>query len=810
MSHFGQDLRQAVRVLTRTPGFAFATVLMLAVGIGANTALFSVIDTVLLRDLPYLEPDRIVTIWEYEKDANARAEVSAPNFVDWKTQATSFDVMAGVEPFTFDYYSGLEPDVWRAGLVTEGFFDAIGARLLLGRTFAPDDYRPGQHRVVILGFNLWQSRFGGDRSVVGRAIDLDNERYTVVGVLPQEFQLRLFDYDVRDVWAPKLFRPNELTGRQARFANYWNVVARLKRGATLEQARAEMHAIAERLSRQYPTSNANTGIEIVPLHEQLFGHLKPALLVFLGAVGFVLLIACANVANLLLARGMRRGRELSIRAALGATRSRLIRQMLTESVVLAAVGCASGLFLAHVGIRLILGLAPGDVPYLDRLTLDTRMLAFAAGLSVLASILSGLAPAWQLSNIGLRQSLAEGGRTATTGAAHQRLRSALVIGEIALSLVLLMGASLLVRSFITLLNVDPGFRKENLLALQVFAFDRRPTAEHRAAFFRDTLARINSLPGVIGAAAVQSPPMFLKSDYAIFTRFTIEGIPFATGAEPRAYGNVVTPGYFRVMGIPVRAGHDFDDRDRSNTTPVALVNETVARREWSNESPIGKRIIPAIGQRVPHEIVGVVGDVRQDGLDQPARPEFYIPHAQLAQAAMTYVVRASAEPAMMMEAIKAEIWAVDKLQTFYRTETMEELIKTSFAGRRFSLILLATFATISLLLAVAGLYSVISFVAAQRTNEIGVRMAIGASGLDILRLVMRQAFVLVAAGIVVGIAAAFFMTRLLRGLLFGTSPTDPMTFGLVCVLLFLVAVIASAVPARRAARLDPLVALRYE
>jgi putative ABC transport system permease protein len=804
------DLRAAIRSLTRAPGFALATILMLAVGIGVNTALFSVIDTVLLRELPYENPERVVTLWEYDKVANERVDVAAPNFVDWRAQATSFELMALAEPYTFDYYSTGEPEVWRAGAVTEGFFDAIGARPLLGRTFAPDDYKPGQERVVVLGFGLWQQRFGGDRSVIGRSINLDEQPYTIVGILPREFQLRLFDYEAQDIWAPKIFRQNDLSSPTARLQNYRNVVARLKPDVSLERARAEMDAIAANLSRQYPQSNANTGVAIVPLHEQLFGHLKPALLVLLGAVGFVMLIACANVANLLLARGVRRERELSIRAAIGASRWRLIRQLLTESLLLGFIGCASGLLLAYAGIQLIVSLAPGDVPHLDSVTIDPRIVAFAVSLAAFASILFGLAPVWQLSRLRLRQSLADGGRTATMGAVRHAVGGALVIGEIALSLVLLVGASLLVRSFVSLVNVDPGFRKENLLALQVFAFDRKPTAEHRAAFFDETLLRIRSLPGVTGAAAVQSPPMFLKSDYAISSTFTIEGRPTSPAAAPRAYGNVVTPSYFSVMGVPILAGRDFNDRDRRNMTPVVLINETVARREWPNENPIGKRITVRVGPPVAREIVGVVGDLKQDGLDKSPRPEVYAPYAQLSGGAMTYMVRTAADPAGTMQAVKEQIWQVDKLQTFHRTATMEDLVETSFAGRRFSLVLLGAFAAISLLLAIAGLYSVISFVTAQRTSEIGVRMAIGASGGDILRLVVRQALSLVGAGVALGIGAALLMTRLLEGLLFGTTATDPATFALVCVLLFVVAIIATSVPARRAMKVDPIVALRYE
>ena len=712
------------------------------------------------------------------------------------------------EPFSFDFY-GQGARVWRGGLVTEGFFEAIGARVLLGRTFAADDYRPGQEKVVVLGFDPWQQRFGGDRRIVGRCINLDEQAYTVVGVLPGDFQLRLFDYEAKDVWAPKIFRPNELSSPSARLQNFRNVVARLKPNVSIEQARAEMDTIAANLSRQYPTSNANTGVAIVPLHEQLFGHLKPALLVLLGAVGFVLLIACANVANLLLARGVKRERELSIRAALGASRSRLVRQFLTESVLLGGLGCAAGLALAYAGIRLIVGLAPGDVPHLDAVAIDVRIVAFAIAVAGCASILFGLAPTWQLSRLRLRQSLADGGRTATMGAAKHAVGGALVVAEIALSLVLLVGASLLVRSFVAVVNVDPGFRKENLLALQVFAFDRRPTAEHRVAFFEETLRRISDLAGVTGAAAVQSPPMFLKSDYAIFSAFTVEGTGNFRRRGSARYANVVTPNYFSVMGIPLLRGRDFTSLDRAKTTPVAIINETVARREWPNENPVGKRITMR-GSSAALEIIGVVGSVKQDGLDKASRPEVYRPHTQAPQGAMTYVVRAESNPAATMDAVKAQIWTVDKLQTFRRTAIMEDLVETSFAGPPLQPDPAGGFAAISLVLAIAGLYSVISFVTAQRTSEIGVRVAIGASRLDILQLVIRQALSLVAIGVVLGVGVALLMTRLLEGFLFGTTATDPATFALVCVGLFVSAAVASAVPALRAMKVDPIVALRYE
>jgi putative ABC transport system permease protein len=570
-----------------------------------------------------------------------------------------------------------------------------------------------------------------------------------------------------------------------------------------------MDAIAANLSRQYPASNAKTGVAIVPLNEHLFGHLKPALLILLGAVGFVLLIACANVANLLLARGVKRERELSIRAALGASRSRLVRQLLTESALLGSLGCAAGVFLAYAGIRLIVGLAPGDVPHLDAVTIDLRIALFAIALAGCASVLFGLAPSLQLSKLRLRRSLADGGRTATMGTVRHAVGGALVVAEIALSLVLLVGASLLVRSFVAVINVDPGFRKENLLALQVFAFDRRPTAEQRAAFFVDTLSRINSLPGVTGGAAVQSPPMFLKSDYAIFSAFMIEGRATSPDQAARAYSNVVTPGYFSVMGIPILRGRDFTSGDRANTTPVAIINETVARREWRNENPIGRRITMR-DSKTALEIVGVVGDVKQDGLDQAPRPEVYRPHGQAPQGAMTYVVRTASNAGAVLDAVKAQVWAVDKLQAFHRTAVMEELIDASFVGRRFSLLLLGAFAVISLALAVAGLYSTISFITAQRTSEIGVRVAIGASRADILGLVTRQALSLVTIGVVLGLGIALTVTRLLEGLLFGTTATDPATFALVCVTLFVAAAVASAVPALRAMKVDPIVALRYE
>ncbi|MBA2731393.1 MAG: ABC transporter permease, partial [Acidobacteria bacterium] len=636
-----QDVRYGARMLFKNPGFTFVAVLVLALGIGANTALFSVVNGVLLRPLPYSDPERIVTLWERNgRDGIERDDVSPANFLDWQERAQSFSEIAFANPFSFDYTGGDEPEVLRNALVSRGFFQILGTNAFHGRTFLPEEYEAGKSQVVVLGHGLWQRRFGGDPKVVGRTLTLDDKPYTVVGIMPPEFRLHLFDKP-EEMWSPQVL--NESL-RSQRKATYLKVIARLKPGATVEGARAEMDSIAARLAEEHPSTNQGVGITTITLPEQMTGAWRPALLVLLGAVGCVLLIACANVASLLLARGAAREREFAIRGAVGASRVRLVRQLLTENLMLAATGCAGGLALAAWGVDLIVALNPTDIPRIEQVGLDGVTLGFAVGVSLLTALVFGLVPALAYSKTNLNLSLKESGRTATTGLAGSRLRGGLVIMEIALSFVLLIGAGLLLRSFVGLLRVDPGFAPDKVLALQTFIWDRYTTPEQRTAYVNEALERINSLPGVEAAGVTTALPL-LESSSNTSVPLIIEGQPAPpAGQEPIAQATIATGDYFPAMGVGLLDGRLFNQFDTKDSPRVALINETMRRRYWAGEDPLGRKftVRSTRGEGQPAttlEIVGVVGDLRHDGLDKEPRPEFFRPHTQSPSGSIIFVVR---------------------------------------------------------------------------------------------------------------------------------------------------------------------------
>ena len=796
-----KDIQFAARSLLKRPGFTLIVVLTLALGIGANAAVFSVINAVLLRPLPYRDADRVVTLWQNNIKAGIpRNDVAPANFIDWSEQSTSFEAIAGIEPFGFSMVGDGEPERLSAWVVTSGFFQVAATDALLGRTFTAEDYVPGNNRVVVLGHGLWQRRFGGDRGIVGRTLNFNGQPYVVVGVMPPQFQLP----PDREIWVPGIIQESQ---RQRRGATYWNVVARLKQGTTVAQAQEEMNGIAARLAAQYPDTNGEMGVSVVPLFEQLTGHIRSALWILAAAVGFVLLIACVNVANLLLVRGAERQREFAIRSALGAKRLRLLRQTLTESFLLVLVGGVTGVLLASWLVKLIPALSSSKIPRVEHVSMDFRVVLFAYGVSLLTAIVFGLVPAIQFWRNDIQSTLKESGRSAATPV-RQRLRKALVISEVAIAIVLLVGAGLLLRSFVRLLQVDPGFAKENLLALQVFMPRTYDKPEQLTGFFDQSIEKIRSLPGIETAAVIATPPFIVLEQDA---NFNIVGRPAAPkGSEPSAFYAPVSSEYLNALSIPLKKGRFFTNFDKAGSPPVVVINETMARRYFPNEDPLGKRLVVIFGREVTREIVGVVGDVLHNGLHVEPRAEMFVPHQQSASAHMTFLVKTRTEPASQLPAVKGAIREVNPRQTFAKTATMEELVSESLKQRRFNLFLLGLFALIALLLATLGIYGSISYSTRQRTNEIGVRIALGAQSRDVLRLVVGQGVALALVGVAIGLGAAFLLTRAIKGLLFGVSPTDPLTFLAISLLLLFTALIASFIPARRATKVDPLVALRTE
>jgi putative ABC transport system permease protein len=799
---FVADVRYGARALRQTPGFAAAAVGILALGLGATVTIVTLLDTLLVRDLPFHDAGRVVTIWQ-QSPAAERDDVAPGNFLEWRARARSFSHVASVQPHSYDYTGSGEPEVLFGAMVSEGFFDAIGVAPALGRPLVAADHRPGT-RVAVITWGLWQRRFAGDPAVVNRAATFEGEPWTIVGVLPREFAPELLPRpgDI-DVWTPKVFADYE---KDIRGSAWWNVVARLRPGVPIEEAQAELDAISAALGREFPQTNASVRARLVPLRDHLAGPVRTPLLVMFGAVVLVLAIGCANVASLLLARGMQREREFAIRAALGAGRGRIIRQLVAESLLLAALASAAGLALAHAGIRLVVALAPGGLARLEEAAIDGRVLAFAALLTTATAMAFGLVPALQLSRPD-RDAIRERSASGPRGGA----RRALIVAEVAFALVLLAGAGLLIRSFTRLLAVDPGFSPKQVVALQVFAWNQHTTADNLRVFFRDTIDRLRALPGVDEVGAVSAMP-FISANIDIRAELNVIGRPPAARGQARgAFLTVATPGYFRAMGVPLLRGRLLDGRDTARTPPVVLITDALRRRDWPAGDPIGSRVRVAWqGKPYEAEIVGVVGDLRHDGLDRGTRPEMFFPLEQMPFGSMTYVLRAAGDPAALINAAKREVWAVSPEQAFYDAATVEGLIGTSVVRQRFSTTLMALFAVFALVLCASGIYGVLSFTTGQRTREIGVRMALGADARTIRSMVLREGGLVIAAGVGLGVAGAAISTRFLRTLLFQVQPGDPATLAAVSALLLAVGLAACYVPARRATRVDPLVALRAE
>ena len=807
-----QDLRYGARMLWKKPGFTAIAVLALALGIGANSAIFSVVNTVLLKPLPFENADRLVMVWERRPQQNRNAGPVAPaDFLDWQSQNQVFERMAASSGQAFNLTGAGEPAQVLAQVVSPGYFQVLGAQAAVGRTLLEEVDQPGGERVAVLSHRLWQRRFSGDPAVVGRAITLDTESYMVVGVMPASFSYPDTDTEmwvapqgrVPGIWLPGSPDPATLRG-----LHYLLVTARLKPGVTIEQAQTEMETIAARLEQQYPDVNTGHTARVVSLHEQLIGDVRPALWVLLAAVGFVLLIACANVANLMLARATARHREMAVRAAMGAGRGRLIRQLLTESALLSLLGGAIGLFLAMWGVDLLVALSPENLPRLNEISVDWRVILFTLGVALLTGFAFGLAPAWQASHLDLNSALKEGGRSATEGFGRRRLRSILVVAEVALCIVLLIGAGLLIRSFWRLTEVRPGFDPENLLTMQLsLPRAKYPAEAQMAAFYDQVLRRLETLPGVESVAATWLLPM---SGQDAGRGIEVEGYePAPNERTNAAFGNV-SPGYFRTMRIPLMRGREFAETDRAGAPGVVVVNESFARRFFRDQDPVGKRMRMRGNDEPWLTVVGVVGDIRHTGLAAEPRAEMYLSYLQSPVPFMNVVMRTSIDPVSLAPALRREVWAVDADQPVADISTMGQFVSNSIAGRRFNMMLLAVFAGVALLLAAVGLYGVMAYSVIQRTHEIGIRLALGAQARDVLKMIVGQGMLLTLIGTVLGLTAAFALTRLMASLLYGVTATDPLTFAGIPLLLAAVALLATYIPARRAMKVDPMVALRYE
>jgi predicted permease len=822
MEMFWQDVRYGIRMLAKTPGFAAVAVLTLALGIGANTAIFSVVNAVLLRPLPYKNAGQLVHVWgKLEKLGIPINSISDPEWWELKDGSQSFSELAAFVP---DDGANLTSADSRPARVTEGdatssLFSILGVQPQLGRIFTAEEDEPGKSHVVLLSDSLWRSAFGSDPNVVGKIVHLDGTGYTVVGVLPPGFQFE----GSHDIWNPLGL---DRAKPQDRGSHYLSVIGRLKPGVTLAQASLEMDRFAAQLAREYPDyipygSDAGWGVFLVALQEQIVGKVRPALLVLLGAVGFVLLIACVNIANLLLARASTREREIAIRAALGAGKRRIVSQLLTESVLLALVGGAFGLALSYWGVDALRALSPGNLPRASEIGVNATVLGFTLGLSLLTGVIFGLVPALHVAGTNLQDCLKEGGRGTSSGLGGRSLRNALVVSEIALALVLLVGAGLMIRSFRRLLEVDPGFQTRNVLTMQLSLPDTTyKDGTPVFSFYHQLLERVKNLPGVEAAGAVSKLPLADSNNSgSVFLQDTP-----ATGLQRfmnypflEVDRRMATPGYFDAMRIPVVRGRLFTEADNENAPFVAIVDTDFAQRLWPGQEPVGKHVaidgIPNANPMQPRwrTVVGVVAHVKNRTLDFEGREQAYFPEAQVSYIrTMTLAVRTSLDASSLAGAIREQVAALDRDLPIYEVSTMQQRLDTSVAQPRLNLVLLAAFAALALVLAGVGIYGVMAYSVTQRTHEIGIRMALGAQHEDVMKLVITQGLKLAVLGVGIGLVVALGVTRFMSSLLFGVQATDPVTFALVALALTGVALAACYVPARRAMRVNPIIALRYE
>jgi putative ABC transport system permease protein len=807
-----QDLRFGARMLMKSPAVTVVAIIALTLGIGANTAIFSVVHSVLLRSFPYHDGDKLAIVWEHRKSGkgNPQNVINLGNFFDWRDQNSVFTDMAAFFDLNVNLTGEGEAEEVPGQIATPNLFSLLGVNPIRGRTFGPDDGKPGQNRVVVISYDLWQRRFGGDESIIGRKITLNNEPNEIIGVLPPDVswfvQKGSMIRNAPQIWSPWQVS-NELRRRQGRFAR---AVARLKPGVTFDQAQNEMTMIGNRLEQEYPEFNTRWGVSVVPLRTQVAGEIRKPLLILLGAVGFVLLIACANVANLLLARAASRKKEIALRAGLGASRWRIARQLLTESVLLSAIGGGFGLLLAWWGTRALLGLSPPELMDVRDTAVNLPVLAFTVGLTMLTGIIFGLVPALEAARVDLNESLKEGGRSGGQGSRSHRVRNMFVIVQVALALVLLVGAGLLIRSLNRLNSVDPGFDPHQLMTMRVNLPERKYDSEIKIiSFFQRAVERLRTIPGVETVGAINYVPF--GGPYS-GTVIQIEGQPKLPPGQELTTGIVVTDAnYFSTMHIPLKRGRLFSAQEATEMRHVVIINEAFARENFPGQDPIGKRVtINMKDQNVPTEIIGIVGDNKHKGLDTETEPMAFWPHPELVDSSMTLLVRTQGDPRNIAAAARNVIHELDPDQPIGEVNTMQGLMAKSVARSRFNTVLLTVFSALALVMAAVGIYGVMSYSVQQRTHELGIRMALGAQHRDVLQLIVKQGIALGVIGVAAGLLASFGLTRLMTSLLFEVTATDTRTFAGVAAGLFAIVLIACYIPARKATKVNPLVALRYE
>ncbi len=811
MDALWKNITYSVRMLLKKPSVTIVAIIAIGLGIGANTAIFSVVNTVLLQPLPYDEPQQLVMLATEQRNQalDGRGTFSVPDFFDVQKSSTTLQYVATVQRSGTIITQGGDPERVIGAAVSADYFSVLGAKPALGRVFTREEDQPGAAQVVLLSHGLWQRRFGGDQNIIGREIELGGKT-TVIGIMPPGFEYPISEGENQDFWEP-IFSAAFMTKetREERANRLLDVVGRLKPGVTLAQAQADLDLISRQIEQKSPESNTNVIFNVTSMHENVTRDYRTALLVMLGAVGLVLMIACANVANLLLARAVARQKEVAIRMALGASRRRIALQLLTESVLLALAGGVVGLLLATWGTDLLVAYGPADVPRLREVGVDGPVLAFTFGMATLTGILFGLAPAFQASRPDPGNMLKESGRGLSHGA-RNRLGSALIVSEVALSLILLAAAGLLINSFWRLLHTDAGFDSRSVLALDIpLSRTTYTKPEQRSAAFQQLIQRMKNVPGVREASVVSNVPL---TDFDVEISFQIEGRPpYKPGEEASADYTVASGDYFRTLNIALLRGRVFTDADTASSPQVLIVSNAFAKHYFPNEEAIGKRIVFDGPDKTRLEIIGVVGDVRRNGLDVGVQPEMYVSYLQQPERRMNLVLRTEAQDASLLtQAARAEVKAFDPAQIIWRVQTLEQLLGTSVAPRKFNMLLLAIFASVALILAAIGLYGVMSYSVSWQTHEIGIRMALGANRGDVLRLVVRQGMKMALIGLALGLVGAFLVSRVMTGLLYGISPTDPLTFTGVSIVLLIVALLACLIPARRATRVDPIVALRAE
>ena len=803
MENLIKDLRYGIRSLLKQPVFTLVAVSTLALAIGGNSAMFTVVNAVLLRPLQYPEASRIVVLEGINPPRGiTQSNMSIPDFADWQNQNQVFEQMAGFVAGGVLLNNGDETERVHGTAVTADFFTLFRTPSLRGRTLQPDDAQAGRDPIAVLSFGLWQRRFGADASVVGSKVTISGKPTTIVGVMPQGF-----DYPAQsEVWVPFPLDP----AKEARDNRFISVIGRLKPGASVAQAKAQLDTVNQRLAQSYNETNTGWTVKVTSLQDRLVSDVRLSLLVLLAAVAFVLVIACANIANLLLARATARQKEMAVRTALGASRLRIIRQLLTESLLLSFVGGGFGLLLSFWLIKLLIALSPANTPRFDEIRPDTRVFIFTIALTLLTGLIFGLAPALQASRSDQSEGLKEGSRGNAGGARSNRVRGLLMVAEIAMSFMLLVGAGLLIKSFIHLREVTPGFNADNVLTMRISVPPGKfPAGEPRLQFFQQAIDRIHSLPGIQSAGMVLSLPLG-GDTFNVWRGYIREGRPATPEENGDAAFLAATPEYFHTLQIPLLAGRGFNDRDVENATKVVIVNETMARKLWPGQSPLGRHITIWRDEKFPREIVGVVGETKAS-LDNEPGEQMYVPYAQDASwASMSFVIRTSGDPANASASVRNEIRSLDKGAPVFNVRPMNDVLATSVAPRRTPMLLLSAFAGAALLLAMIGIYGVTAYYVTQRTQEIGIRMALGAQMSDVLKLVLKGGMALALFGIVAGLAGAFAVTRWMTTLLFGVKPTDALTFIAVSICLLVTALLACYIPARRATKVDPLVALRYE